>query len=697
MITVRNHRQSILCKLGVAALFAFAGTLSASDGPLGVKRTTADIMAQQAVTPPRPVRIMPEREGPDRSSLPQNPAAPATSQIPALDASRRQLSRSIGPLSQTASAINFTGATLTDTGAFPPDTMGTVGPSQFVVFVNGRVRTFDKTTGVADGVINVDSDVFFTSVLTPNTPGGINFTSDPQVRYDRLTGRWILIIIDVPSTSNASIGDRANRVLVAVSDAASAGIISGSTVWTFFFMQQDTVGGTPGSTVASTGEFLDYPSLGVDVNALYIGGNMFGAVSGSFTGCSVYVIRKSSVLGAGPLVATAFPGVVVGGGDGPFAPRGVDNFDPSATEGYFVGVSNAAFSRLNMRRIGTPGGAPTISADIPITVATTGLPITVDHLGDTGGTGGNLDGLDDRLFAAHIRNGRLWTAHNIAVLATGVGATAGGTRRDAARWYELVVPPTTGTPTVNQSGTIFDSAATVAAARQYFIPSVMVSGQGHAAFGASTAGTPNRIDAAWTGRLSTDTLGTQSAAVQYTASSTAYNPPSDPGPTRRWGDYSFTSLDPIDDMTMWTIAEFCSSTNNYGVRVLKVLAPLPATPAGGPLPVLITQPATPYAITGTVIAGSGFYDPGTNLAPPALPFSHITASILNTGTSTPSVNMTATVTYLTPTTITLTITTAGAAVGLHDLRITNPDGQFVTVADYISVPSPVDLTGFSAE
>ena len=134
------------------------------------------------------------------------------------------------------------------------------------------------------------------------TPANVNFTSDPQIRYDRLSGRWILTIIDVPSTSSSSIGDIPNRVLIAVSDAASAGIISANTVWAFYYFQQDTVGG------ANTGEFLDYPSLGVDNNALYIGGNMFGAASGSFNGTSAFVVRKSSILNGGPIVVTAFRG-----------------------------------------------------------------------------------------------------------------------------------------------------------------------------------------------------------------------------------------------------------------------------------------------------------------------------------------------------------------------------------------------------
>src|SRR6185437_5936317 len=95
--------------------------------------------------------------------------------------------------------------------------------------------------------------------------------------------------------------------------------------------------------------------------------------------------------------------------------------------------------------------------------------------------------------------------------------------------------------------------------------------QGHVAFGFSTAGTPYRIDAATNGRLTTDALGQLGTPTIYTASSTAYNPPGDPGDSvsgRRWGDYSFTSVDPLDDMTMWTIQEFCNATNSYGVRAV---------------------------------------------------------------------------------------------------------------------------------
>ncbi|MDT5294096.1 MAG: hypothetical protein QOJ76_976, partial [Acidobacteriota bacterium] len=657
-----------------------------SKGAAGVQRTTADIMQSQSYQPSvlREPRLMKEHELPSRKGLPQDPnAKPLSSTGAAADAAPARgvsgVSVADAPTAPSAPqtvGTTFTGATLAETSAFPPDSMGAVGPSQFVVFVNGRIRTFNKTTGAADGVINVDPDVFFSSVMTP---ANVNFTSDPNVRYDRLSGRWIMMIIDVPSTSAASLGDTPNRLLLAVSDAASNGVISAGTVWTFFFVQQNTVGG------GDTGEFLDYPSLGVDNNALYVGGNMFAAAAGTFNNFAAFVIRKSSILGAGPVVATAFRGLVTT--DGPDTPRGVDNFDPAANEGYFIGPSDAAFGRLIMRRVSDPGGTPAISANIAITVSATSFPVDVDHLGNTnladldanGFPDGDLDALDDRLFNAHIRNGRLWTAHNIAVTAAGVASNANAQRRNGVRWYELVVPPTTGTPTVSQSGTIFDSATTRATARQFWIPSVTVSGQGHAAIGYSTAGTTLSINAATSGRLRTDTLGTTQAVNVYTATTGVYNPSSDPGPPRRWGDYSFTTLDPKDDMTMWTIQEFCDANNSYGVRIAKLAAPPPASPSSSNLPSIpLGLPSVSVTVTGNNAGGAEFYDPGPNLAAPAVPFNHITASV----TGGVTVNS---VTYVDPTHVTLDLNTLAATLGGKNITITNPDGQTATSNNVVFV------------
>ncbi len=650
------------------------------EGAFGSKKATSQLAAESVTRPKRKQIILKrEFEIPGRENRPQDSNAKQAAEFPERNSDSRH-SNTLSPFTPAPRypqvvSTSFDAVTgPSETGAFPPDSMGAVGPTQFIVFVNGRIRSFNKTTAVADGVLNMAPEDFFADVMSPTKQAQLNFTSDPQVRYDRLTKRWILTCIDAPSSSETSIADIPNRVLIAISDNASQGVITGDTVWTFYFIQQDQVGG------ADTGEFLDYDSLGVDNNALYIGGNMFDAASGAFNGTAAFVVRKNSILNGGPIVVTAFRDLITGG-DGPESPRGVDNFDPSANEGYVIGTSTAVFGRLILRRVADPGGSPSISGNIPITVSATSLPITINHLGNTGGTAGQLDALDDRLYAAHIRNGKLWTAHTIAVSPAGIASNFDSQRRDAVRWYELDVPAGLGTPTVHQSGTLFDSATNVSEARQYWVPSVMVSGQGHASLGFSTSGSGFRIDAASNGRLAGDSLGNLQIPTLISSSTSSYNPPGDTGVglSRRWGDYSFTSLDPNDDMTMWTIQEYCNGTNNYGVRVAKLLAPAPATPGTSSSNVPLGQTSTNVTITGISVSGSGFFDPGSGFA------NHITATV----TGGVVVNG---VTYSDSTHVVLNVNTVSAVEGAQDVTITNPDGQsrvgYGILATGNATPSP---------
>jgi hypothetical protein len=489
-----------------------------ANGLIGFPETVEQIMERNKFVKIDSTNIkyqMREEVEVDRGNLPQNPESPNISRYPKSDTVIEHPDKS----PQTVST-SFTVATLSGTNptnAFPADDMGAVGPTQFIVAVNGRIVTFNKTTGTADGVLNTTTNTFFTSVR--NGSG----TSDPRIRYDRLTQRWFLIIINVSTP---------NRILFAVSDAASAGIISASTVWTYFFINIATT--TP---AISNTCLADYPTLGIDNNALYIGTNNFcGSPTQSFNSTDGYVIRKSSILGAGPLVVTVFRGLVASPTFiGPYTPQGVDNFDAAATEGYFIGVDAVSYGTLQIRRVSTPGGTPTISSNITLTVPTTSGPVTVRHLGNTIVYNGRLDGLDDRLFAAQLRNGRLWTAHNISVNNTGLAS--GTMERVGCRWYEI--QNLTGTPTLVQSGTVFDNTSTLDSnQRNYWIPSVNISGQGHVAMVFSTAGANERVNVGTVGRLSSDALGTMQSPVLITSSSTAYNPPSDVGSrgARRWGE-----------------------------------------------------------------------------------------------------------------------------------------------------------------
>jgi hypothetical protein len=652
-----------------------------STGAIGVAERVSDIMGRQHAADAagrQPLRDAEEKEDehprPDRSGLPQNPGSV---DAPFSRDGRFSATPDGGPVTNAPQSIgtNFTGATLSGvnpTSSYPPDCMGAVGPTQYFLFVNGRLVTFDKTTGIADGAINADPDVFFTSVLNNSS------TSDPRIRYDRLTGRWILVIINVSTP---------NRILLAVSSPGSS-TITGSTTFTFFYIPVNSTPPTIGNNC-----FADYPTLGVDVNALYIGTNDF---CGNYKGTDAYVVRKSSVLGAGPIVVTAFRQLCTSSGPGPYTPQGVDNYDPNATEGYFIGVDNATYGLLQLRRVSNPGGTPTLSSNVTITVPTTIAPLKVPHLGNTGGTSGQLDALDDRLFAAHIRNGQLWTAHNIGV--TNTGSTSGTITRDGSRWYHLNVPVGSGTPTLVESGTLYaPSASNTTDQRFYWIPSIMVSGQGHAAMAFSTAGTNEYTNAGTAGRLSGDAAGTLQAPVSVTSSSTAYNPPADPGDPsygRRWGDYSYVSLDPIDDMTMWSVHMFSDTTNSYGVRVTKLIAPPPAMPTTL-ADVTAGQSGITLTLTGSAAGGAGFYDPGADLAGGVPGFSHVSAAISNGSASGTPPTVTS-VAYLSPTSLSVTLdastATANASGEKYTLTITNPDGQTAAAAVVHVVATPPTAT-----
>ncbi len=611
--------------------------------PVSVE-TVESIMARQALAPPQIVRLMPEHEGRDAADLKQNPLSKPIASFPEAASNQRNSSKPTPTINiAQTQGLTFNSVTgPTETGSFPPDVMGAVGPTQFITFVNGRLRSFNKTTGVADGVLNADPKVFFNSVMT--TPTSSNFTSDPRIRYDRISARWLLIIIDVPGGSGAL----ANRCLLAVSNSST---ITVATTWTFT------------QFLGQTGKFFDYPTLGIDANAAYIGGNMF-TLAGAFSGTNGYVINRTNLMAGGAYTVYSFFNLATASVAGPYTPQGVDNFDLTATQGYFIGPDVLSYGLLQIIRVSTPAAVPTISGNLSVTVPTTTNPLTIPHLGNTGGVNGNLDGLDDRLFAAVIRNGHLWTAHNIGVNSAGVASSP---TRNGSRWYDLT--NLTSVPTLTQSGTVFDNAATNP--RFYNIPSIMVSGQNHAAMSLTTGGLADRANVATAGRLTGDVLGSMQAPMLTTSSSTAYNPTGDPGPTRRWGDYSYVSLDPLDDMTMWITNEWCNATNTYGVSVSKLLAPLPATPAScNPTGVNQGLASVNVIVTANSVSGSGFYDPGSNLAAPAIAFNHISATV----TGGVVVNS---VTYTDPTHVTLNLNTVAASGGNQTFTITNPDGQVI--------------------
>jgi len=639
-------------------------------GSIAVSETVSDIMARQILGAQhfRSIEEEKELQYPDRHNLADNPNSPKVSIYP-FTGSAETVSKLNTPLALTK-GVNFTGATFATTGAnsTPPDNQGYVGPTQYIVCVNGQLISYNKNTGLADGALNTTLDNFFSSVVS------FASTCDPRIKYDRLSKRWIFLDIDLPTYNN--------RVVIGVS---ADSIISSSTVMKFYYFQQ------------GSNDFLDYPTLGVDANAIYIGGNLFDN-SGNFAGTTGLVVQKSSIMGSGSIVATQFSLGTSNGttASGLYTPQGVDNlYDAASTEGYFIGVDAAAYGILDLIRVSNPGTAsPTVSTIVTITVPTTASPGQLNSVDQSyycdskpGGTGNRLDVDDERLMAAMIRNGHIWTSHEIQTDNTGLGSSSG--TRVSARWYDLINYKTGFTPTLNQSGTVYSNTLTTTRDENYLYPTITVNGQGHALMGFTQVGYYAYANAGYTFRLNSAIPGTMQAPDSNTASTTAYNfthSIEKSTVTHRWGDYSMTDCDPSDDMTFWTIQEFCDVANSYACRITQLKAPAPAPLISATPSVLGSGSNFTLVIKGDTTTGLGFYEPGSSF------LKHLTVSI-DSGIV---VNK---VTYNSPSTITLNVTTTGAANGARKITITNPDGQVVSSSAILTYNSalPVELVSFTAE
>jgi hypothetical protein len=399
-----------------------------------------------------------------------------------------------------------------DSGIYPPDAMGAVGTTQFVVFINGNVSIYDKVTGVRSSSVSLNT--FWNGLR-------VGSAFDPRVLFDQHTGRWITI-----ATDN---GGNPNDILVAVSTTDNA---AGTWFKTKF--------------VASVGvdatRWADYPTLGVDANGIYVSANMFPVSTGS-SARTFWAIDKSPLVDSPPSLGavTAFRGITSG-----FTLQPAHTY---GAPGAHYTVSANTSGQIRVYRTLGPLNSPTFASTGTVAVAAYSSPPDAAALGSTT----PIDTGDFRLQMAVHRDGSLWTCHTINV---------GG--RAAARWYEL--DPVTR---VNlQSGTVSD------AERAYFYPSIMVNVEDHTVMGFCGVTLSETVGTYYAGRLSTDPAGSMSSPVLLKSGETIYNALDNQG-RNRWGDYSYTTLDPIDETTMWTIAEYASTPlNNWGTWIGELLLTL---------------------------------------------------------------------------------------------------------------------------
>jgi len=422
---------------------------------------------------------------------------------------------------------NFLGLDDNNT-SIPPDTMGAVGPNHMVVMLNTEVRMMDKTG------TQIGSDVSLDNFWTSGT-GLSGNPFDPKIVYDSLSDRW-MATVDADSRSASS------AVWFAISDSEDP---TGD--WSFYAFDADS----------TDTYWADYPGFGMNSTWIAITNNMF-TIAGppySFNGVKMWVIDKATALTGGTLTITVFDeGFDIAGGFDGFTLKPALTFDPAESVLYVIdnsGVNAGGNYLLRISQITGSGASPSWSVVSGSIYSGTGFFFASNNFNFTQidaaqlGTGTLVNTNDPRILNAIFRNGRLWTTHSAGL------PTTGSSNRTAAFWYEIN-PGAMPTPIV-QSGVVENGVGT-----HYFFPSIAVNTDNDVALGFSYSDATQYVEAAYTGRESTDTAGTMGNIYTCKAGEDSYI--KDFGSGRvRWGDYSATVVDPVDDLTFWTLQEYAET------------------------------------------------------------------------------------------------------------------------------------------
>lgn len=450
-----------------------------------------------------------------------------------------------GPLHTVA---NFAGISRSETQTTnPPDTMGAIGQSHFVEIVNSRISVFSKYSGAR--LQTADFFEFFNLTYGGTTYPVCGF--DPRIAYDFQSQRWFACIADACTY----------QVILAVSKTSdpvgNAGPNWVPDNWTKYLVPFASTGSTS----------IDYPTLGFDSNGIYIPATIS-------TGPAVAAILKAPLLGPN---APIEQGTILT--DVPrrsFQPT--VSFDSVAPDGiaWFVGEgdynSDIAYGRLRWIN-GVPGfmdhltnifgnlAWPTVSGvNAPHSDPPTA---SQSSQGCSGCACIALAGAGDFMMAM-VRSGNLWTCRAIGVDSAGNSGGSITPDRSTCEWFKLQIVGSGDSSSLTQSdtGRVRDPlnqntyvANSPSTPWSYYMPSLVVNSRGDMVIGFSGSRADQRIGAFYTGRLAGDSPGTTTSIKLLRAGQTCFD-------SNRWGDYSYTSLDPNDSLTLWTVQEYAAASGN---------------------------------------------------------------------------------------------------------------------------------------
>ncbi|MEZ5966125.1 MAG: hypothetical protein R3F56_19975 [Planctomycetota bacterium] len=355
-------------------------------------------------------------------------------------------------------------------------------------------------------VINTSLTAFF--------PGASGTVGDPRIVFDPHARRYIAL------ATNFSTGSNPATYFFAVSQTTDP-----TAAW--FKFSFVTAQGT------DAGRWPDYPTLGVDARGIYAASYMVGGTAQM----TLFCIDKAPLVANPPSLGTitAFRALPYESAIQPCVTHG----DPG---GEYC-VSRQSSTLLRVRRVNPPLTAPTLTNVGSVSIPSHSSAPTAPALGSTT----NINTIDARPMNAIFRNGSIYTAHNISV-----------NGRAGCRWYEMGIAPLG----LRQSGTLGDTLW------HYYFASIAVDKDGNIGLGFSGSHAGSYCSTFVSARRFDDPAGVTSAPIMTKVGEASWNRLDGSG-RNRFGDYSYTDVDAVDDVGFWTYQEYIFQTNIWRTRTVR--------------------------------------------------------------------------------------------------------------------------------
>jgi hypothetical protein len=484
---------------------------------------------------------------PNTGPLPSAPAAPSSPWMQKLLKSIFRATPTIPPPVLTFDGINSAQSAC---GCLPPDTQGDVGPNHYVEGVNVAFRVYDKSGNPLTPTTTFNS-LFAQLVGTPCS--GSN-SGDPFVLYDHLADRWL-----ISDFAFASLSGPFYQCIAVSTSPDPAG------TYNLYAIQHEP---------AHTDWIGDYPKFALwsdpqPGGAYHFTVNLFDFLpSVTFNGVRVFALDRASMLAGGPANAIAFTIGLAGVGDsyslvpayfrtGDPPPAGrdemllaVDATIPGATLTQVHGwLFHVDFVTPGNSTIGL-GADHTPNAEITVNPFVQAWTATTYNLVPQQGTAQKLDTLGDKIMTPVVYQNRNGTESLWADQTTMLNFPNGPT---AVTWYQFDV---TGgnfpaTPLQQQEWTNGGDGL------WRWMSSIAVDAAGNTAIGYATSNTDIFAGIRYAGRLESDPPGNlgQGEAIMTNGAGAQTHP------AGRWGDYTYTSIDPSNGMDFWHVGEYYTATS----------------------------------------------------------------------------------------------------------------------------------------